>query len=248
MSMHYNFASESYSVKAIFLPTLFLLISATACAQVGIGTTTPDTAAALDVASSSKALIVPRLTNTAMNAIQVPVEGMIVYNTDSSKFFGYGGPLTGAAISQAVNTSGIASTSIKGQSFTPAVGFSLSSINVPITAAGNALTVEMTVRSGAGNVGPVQAISTVTLPAGAPSTVTVNFLFPAAVALQAGAVYTFSLLPVGSSAGAIFGVRTNINDPYADGSYYSGSNTTASSTDLVFTIYRALAKHWHALD
>ncbi|HRP56273.1 hypothetical protein [Agriterribacter sp.] len=53
-------------------------------AQVGIGTTTPDASAALDVSSSTKGFLPPRvsLSSTAIAApVTSPVEGLIVYNT-----------------------------------------------------------------------------------------------------------------------------------------------------------------------
>lgn len=50
--------------------------------NVGIGTTKPDQSAVLDVSSSSKGLLTPRMTSVSRNAIQNPAEGLIVYQTD----------------------------------------------------------------------------------------------------------------------------------------------------------------------
>lgn len=55
--------------------------------QVGIGTNSPQ--GILDVSSTSSALIMPRLTDSEMNNISSPVNGMMIYNTTSGKFAGY---------------------------------------------------------------------------------------------------------------------------------------------------------------
>lgn len=77
---------------------LFLLIIAfvkpcqhTMAQSVGINTTTPDSSAALDITSTTKGLLIPRLTTTQMNAISLPVAGLTVYNTDSSTYCIYTG-------------------------------------------------------------------------------------------------------------------------------------------------------------
>ncbi len=55
-----------------------------ATAQVGIGTTTPHSSAALDITSSNKGFLAPRVELTATNAagpVSSPADGLIVYNT-----------------------------------------------------------------------------------------------------------------------------------------------------------------------
>ena len=51
-------------------------------AQVGIGTTTPDASAALDVTSTTQGFLPPRLTEAQMNGVASPVEGLMVYCSD----------------------------------------------------------------------------------------------------------------------------------------------------------------------
>lgn len=53
-----------------------------AMAQVGIGTTIPDTSAQLDVSSTSKGFLPPRLTGAQRNGIASPAAGLIIYCTD----------------------------------------------------------------------------------------------------------------------------------------------------------------------
>ena len=59
-----------------------VLLALTTYAQVGIGTTSPDNSAALDITSTTKGLLPPRVTNVQMNAITTPAEGLMVYCTD----------------------------------------------------------------------------------------------------------------------------------------------------------------------
>ena len=50
--------------------------------NVGIGTTKPDPSAILDLSSTNKGLLLPRMTEAQRNAIIKPVAGLIIYQTD----------------------------------------------------------------------------------------------------------------------------------------------------------------------
>ena len=67
--------------KAIFL---LLFASASAIAQVGINTSTPDASAALDVESTTGGLLPPRMSSAQRELISNPADGLIVYQTDES--------------------------------------------------------------------------------------------------------------------------------------------------------------------
>ena len=68
-----------------FIPSLSLLfIVVFAKAQVGIGTTTPHPSAQLDVTSSNKGFLPPRMISSQRIAIQNPNDGLLVYQTDNS--------------------------------------------------------------------------------------------------------------------------------------------------------------------
>ena len=52
---------------------------------VGVGTATPDASAVLDVSSTSKGLLPPRLTQAQRDAIANPAKGLTIYNLDAGK-------------------------------------------------------------------------------------------------------------------------------------------------------------------
>lgn len=52
---------------------------------VGIGTTTPDADAILDLTSTTKAFLPPRMTSTQRDAIPTPTAGMVIYNATTNK-------------------------------------------------------------------------------------------------------------------------------------------------------------------
>ena len=53
---------------------------------VAIGTTGPATSAILDIESTSKGVLFPRMTTTQRNAITTPEESMFIYNTTDNRF------------------------------------------------------------------------------------------------------------------------------------------------------------------
>ena len=76
--------------RGLTLAVLFATGSLAAQAQgVGIGTTAPDASAALDIASSTKGALLPRLTSAQRAAISTPATGLLVFQTDAPKGFYY---------------------------------------------------------------------------------------------------------------------------------------------------------------
>jgi hypothetical protein len=70
-------------VFALLLILLLVLFVMSIQAQnVGIGTTNPNSSAALDVSSSSKGFLYPRMTTQQRSAIANPADGLHIYNTD----------------------------------------------------------------------------------------------------------------------------------------------------------------------
>lgn len=79
-------------MKKLFL--IHCLLSVAYCAftqSVGVGTTSPNASAQLDVTSSTKGFLMPRMTSTQRLAISSPVGGLMVYDTDRKLFYQYDG-------------------------------------------------------------------------------------------------------------------------------------------------------------
>jgi hypothetical protein len=72
-----------------FLFILFTGMITLNAQSVGIGTTTPNTSAQLDINSNSKGMLVPRLTTAQRDAISNPAEGLLLYCTSDSLFYVY---------------------------------------------------------------------------------------------------------------------------------------------------------------
>jgi hypothetical protein len=68
-------------MKHIIYIILLFFVTKTV-AQTGIGTTTPDVSAKLDITSTNKGFLVPRMTNVQRSAITSPANGLMVYQTD----------------------------------------------------------------------------------------------------------------------------------------------------------------------
>jgi len=59
--------------------------------SAGLGTTTPDASAKLDIVSTTKGVLFPRMTTTQKNAITPIVSGLVVYDTTTNKLCCYNG-------------------------------------------------------------------------------------------------------------------------------------------------------------
>jgi hypothetical protein len=71
------------------LLTLLISLSFAANAQVGIGTTTPSASAALDISSTTKGILTPRMTQAQRTAITSPATGLLTYQTDGTSGYYY---------------------------------------------------------------------------------------------------------------------------------------------------------------
>ena len=76
-------------MKQFFTLLAAVLLTATTYAQVGIGTTDPNGSAALDITSTTKGLLIPRMTNAERGFIDTPATGLMIYQTDSTPGFYY---------------------------------------------------------------------------------------------------------------------------------------------------------------
>lgn len=70
-------------IKSFTLLVCVLGVLAPMAAQTAIGGNTPDPSAMLDVTSTEKGFLPPRLTSAQRDAISNPAEGLLIYNTDT---------------------------------------------------------------------------------------------------------------------------------------------------------------------
>ncbi|MEN3322938.1 hypothetical protein VP395_04310 [Mariniflexile soesokkakense] len=91
-------------MKKILFPVIMVLCHYYNFAQVGIGTTNPNSSSILDVESTTQGILVPRLTNVQRNAISNPANGLLIYNVNTDKFqFNSGTPASPIWLTVATN-------------------------------------------------------------------------------------------------------------------------------------------------
>lgn len=76
--------------QSIFTLLLITIAAGTLQAQVGVGTV-PNSTAMLDVSSSTRGFLPPRMTEAQRNAIVNPAEGLTIYNSSTKKMNYYDG-------------------------------------------------------------------------------------------------------------------------------------------------------------
>ncbi|HEX2532541.1 MAG TPA: hypothetical protein VHK69_02330, partial [Chitinophagaceae bacterium] len=75
--------------------------------SVGIGTTAPGASSILEIRSTTKGLLIPRMTMAQRNAIPSPATGLLIFQTDGTPGFYYyrsGWQALGGATSGGANT------------------------------------------------------------------------------------------------------------------------------------------------
>lgn len=74
--------------KIVFFVFLIFCIN-NSFSQVGIGTITPNTSSILDLTSTDKGFLLPRMTLLQKTAITTPASGLLIYQTDGTSGFYY---------------------------------------------------------------------------------------------------------------------------------------------------------------
>ncbi len=132
-------------MKQIFLLLIACgLLSLTTFSQVGIGTTTPDGSAMLDVSATNKGMLVPRMTTAQRTAIATPATGLMVFDTDNNSFWFFDGiawksisvPINFryfASTSQSINANTNTKVNFDSQSFLNNASFSNNTFTVPVS-------------------------------------------------------------------------------------------------------------------
>lgn len=83
-----------------YLFLLFIWLNRAPAQNIGIGTVSPNVSALLDITSTSKGMLVPRMTTTQRAAIAAPAKGLLVFDNTTNSFWFYNG-LAWAEISSA---------------------------------------------------------------------------------------------------------------------------------------------------
>ncbi len=80
-------------MKTHLIITLVILVAGIElhAQNIGIGTTTPDTSAVLDVTSTTKGMLIPRMTTAQRTAISTPATGLLVFDNTTGGFWFYNG-------------------------------------------------------------------------------------------------------------------------------------------------------------
>lgn len=76
-------------LRIIFIASA--IITQSHAQNVGIGTQNPHASAQLDVSSTTRGLLAPRMTTAQRNAIAAPAKGLLVYDTQENSLFHYNG-------------------------------------------------------------------------------------------------------------------------------------------------------------
>ena len=90
--------------------------------SAGIGTTSPNASALLEVKSTKKGVLIPRMTNTQRNAIASPAQGLLIFQTDKGAGFYY---YNGGWHALSSSTTGFAKTNLSNLASTTSINANL---------------------------------------------------------------------------------------------------------------------------
>ncbi|MDP2687356.1 MAG: hypothetical protein Q8O62_09050 [Aequorivita sp.] len=85
--MKFFYTSSCGFTRVLFLFILFF--TTISQAQVGIGNTNPNASSMLDITSTEKGFLAPRMTTAQRTAITTPANSLLVYDTDLKSFYYY---------------------------------------------------------------------------------------------------------------------------------------------------------------
>lgn len=88
-------------MKKIILSIALVTFATQLWGQVGIGTNTPNASSMLEVKSTDKGILFPRMSSTQRNAITAPAVGLYVFDTNTNSLWYYNGSLWVNTVSEA---------------------------------------------------------------------------------------------------------------------------------------------------
>ncbi|MGV1012653.1 MAG: beta strand repeat-containing protein, partial [Flavobacterium sp.] len=220
--------------------------------NLGIGTSAPNSTAILDLSSTSKALLVPRMTNAQRNALSNPLAGSVIYNTTngtaeflasstSNNITGESNLNNGgnAPVAPLSNMMGMPMNAInEAQSFTPSMSANLTSITINAGNIDSPGTYTLKLYDGDGVSGTLLGSQTVTINSAGINT----FNLTTPIALTSGQTYTFEFVSITG------GFRWNMSpDLYAGGMAYQNTSSMSSNDFYFSTTYSTQTMSWSAL-
>lgn len=89
----HNLKTKSKDLVFLLIMSLLTFLSSDICGQIGIHTDTPDASAALEISSSDKGLLIPRVSlSTSLSSpdpVSSPATGLLVYNNGTNQEEGF---------------------------------------------------------------------------------------------------------------------------------------------------------------
>lgn len=194
---------------------MLILINYSSTAQVGIGTSTPDESAQLEINSTSKGLLVPRMSTTQRNSISNPALGLIIYNTTEEQLQTYKQPLV--TFGQSTSYLGLAfpGNSVI-QSFTSTSTGTLTWLDLDVTDLFQPGTITATIYSSSNGTGAPLGSASLSIT----STGVKRFTFTSPPSLATATTYSFTVTT--STANLRLGYENR--DVYAGGGMYVGGS------------------------
>lgn len=206
---------------------------------VGIGTSTPDSNAILELKSANKTLLLPRLANSTLTHL-TGKEGMIAYDEDKHEFSGY----VGSAPILVTNNIGNAMTAMNElpgyvmQTYTAPHTFMLHDVRIFVTNSNYPSPVTMNIYSGTGVTGTLLGTRNVVVP---PNTsygqVYINFASDE-IKFTQGNVYTIQI---------IGGLTFHCTGNTYNGGILSFQDWDLPQNDLSFQVYSVGPQQWTTL-
>jgi hypothetical protein len=194
--------------------------------QLAVGTSTPSASAAIEVNSTSSAILLSRMSTAQRDAIATPEVGMIIFNTDSEKFQGLASNTPPSNIFYEENTNAPLCLGGAGQDFTASVSFTWTVL--AIESCSGAQTGTINFYDGSGTGGTLLLSQPVSLVAG------VNLIvLSTPISCTSGNMYTFS-----TNMGLSYSFG---GDPYPGGVSYSGGAPFVADRDMYFRVGESTA-------
>lgn len=202
----------------------------TSSGQIGVGTSTPSSNAALEISSTSKGLLLPRMTSTQRGGITTPEPGLIIFNTTLGKAQVYTDATTSWLDYSTSNNIALAvnSTSSIAQTFTAPTSESLERIQLNVYTFPSSGSVTATIYDGSGTSGTNLGSTSTSIS----TTGSVNFTFATPIPVASGSTYTINLTATGGTSIQFWADNAN---PYSSGGVIGVGGLT--NWDLDMTLF-----------